>query len=82
MLAEGSEALEWMEVVRKLRYKDYRLMKKEEVSDRKGRLDQLGVKQGSVREFGDMKDFGGFLAGDEELLRWWRRNMGFVKGDE
>ncbi|KAH8596015.1 hypothetical protein B0O99DRAFT_510689 [Bisporella sp. PMI_857] len=77
MLAEGYGALEWMEVVRKLRYKDYRLLKKEYVESWR-----LPIDEGTVIELTSMKELGSFLAKDEELLRWWRVNMGYQSGDD
>jgi hypothetical protein len=29
-----------------------------------------------------MKELGAFLSQDEEIYRWWRVNMGYVKDDE
>lgn len=43
------------------------------------KLQMLGVKSGTVVEFEEMKSFAAFLASDEEVLRWWRVGMGFVK---
>jgi hypothetical protein len=95
MLAEGQGALEWMEVVRvrpallgmlddhanakvqKLRYKDYQLLKKEAVEECR-----LGVPAGTVRELTSVKEFGAFLSRDDEIYRWWRVNMGYVRDNE
>ena len=43
---------------------------------------RLDVPAGSVREFTSMKELGAFLARDEEIYRWWRVNMGYVKDGE
>lgn len=51
-------------------------MKKETV--RECRLD---VPAGTVRELTSVKEFGAFLARDEEIYRWWRVHMGYVKDD-
>ncbi|KAL2070494.1 hypothetical protein VTL71DRAFT_13520 [Oculimacula yallundae] len=67
MLAEGELAGDWLEVVRKLRYKDFRLMKKE-VVQRRGLL----VEPGHVRELSSVKDFGALLEGNGEIFEWWR----------
>jgi len=60
-----------------LRYKDYQLLKKEMVP-----YCRLDVPAGSVRELTSMKELGAFLARDEEIYRWWRVNMGYVKDGE
>lgn len=56
-------------------------MKKAVLMDGEENLGILGVHQGTVREFGEMKAFGAFLARDVKLLRWWRRHMGYLKED-
>ena len=43
---------------------------------------KLDVPQGSVRELTSMKELGVFLARDEEIYRWWRVNMGYMKDEE
>jgi hypothetical protein len=58
----------------KLRYKDYQLLKKEQVDTAR-----LNVPQGMVEELTSMKDLGAFLSQDEKLYRWWRVNMGYQK---
>lgn len=58
----------------KLRYKDYQLMKKEEV-DRA----RMSVPEGEVQEIASVKDLGALLSRDGELYRWWRVNMGYEK---
>ena len=50
------------------------MLKKEPVE--KAHLD---VAEGSVTELTSMKELGAFLARDEELLRWWRVQMGYQK---
>lgn len=77
MLAEGEGALEWMETVRRLRYKDYQLLKKEAIKEYR-----LDVPIGSVKELTSMKDLGAFLSRDDQIYRWWRVNMGYVKDGE
>ncbi|CZS88894.1 uncharacterized protein RCO7_04568 [Rhynchosporium graminicola] len=75
MLAEGELAGDWLEVVRKLRYKDFRLMKKELVQKR-----GLDVEYGGVKELSSVKEFGAFLErgrervgdGDGDIFGWWR----------
>ena len=55
-------------------------MKKDEM--REGRLEQLGVKGGEVLEITSMKELGAFLGRDEELLRWWRSGMGYLRDED
>lgn len=82
MLCEAdalSSIQDWIEGVRKLRYKDYQLMKKEMVilagedSALRGIVDR-----GKVVEIDKLSDFGKTL-GDGELNAWWRRAMGYVR---
>ncbi|KAI9649888.1 hypothetical protein NHQ30_002472 [Ciborinia camelliae] len=80
MLAEGEvgKAEEWLDVVKNLRYKNFELMKKEVVEERK-----LDVPIGRVRQLESLKDYGIEVGKDEVLRKWWRLHMGFVKeGDE
>ncbi|KAG9238507.1 hypothetical protein BJ875DRAFT_450936 [Amylocarpus encephaloides] len=83
MLCEGANgnAKEWETVVRKLRYKDMQLMRRDEGIDRK-HLVPLGIKDGYVREIPEIKEFAKFLEGDAGLYKWWRVWMGYTKGDE
>lgn len=60
-----------------MRYKDYQLLKKETIGECR-----LDVPVGTVRELTSVKEFGAFLAGDDEIYRWWRVNMGYVKDEE
>ena len=72
--SEAQKVVEsWVGVVRRLRYKDYQLLRMELVE--KG---DLGLEVGHVREFGDMKDLGKYL---EEcgIWQWWREHMGFAR---
>jgi hypothetical protein len=55
-------------------------MKKDEM--REGSLEQLGVNKGEVLEITSMKELGAFLGRDEELLRWWRGGMGYLRDKE
>ncbi|KAI9052985.1 hypothetical protein LZ554_003256 [Drepanopeziza brunnea f. sp. 'monogermtubi'] len=73
---EGAEA--WLEVVRKLRYKDFHLMKRA-VVPRRG---LVGIEPGEVRELTSMRDLGAFLQeeGNAEMYEWWRVHMGYKKG--
>ncbi|CAL3962966.1 hypothetical protein PZA11_000028 [Diplocarpon coronariae] len=77
MLAEGEGAGEWLEVVRKLRYKDYHLLRREDVKAR-----GMAIEPGSVVELTTMKDLGAFLEGSREMHTWWRVHMGYTKGDD
>ncbi|KAA8570766.1 hypothetical protein EYC84_000160 [Monilinia fructicola] len=55
MLAEGEvgKAEEWLDVVKNLRYKNFELMKKEGVEERR-----LGIPAGKVRQLESLKDYG------------------------
>ncbi|TVY46663.1 hypothetical protein LOCC1_G003759, partial [Lachnellula occidentalis] len=81
MLCEGHEnrASEWETVVRKLRYKDMRLLKRESISEL--HLATLGVKEGDVEEMEEIKDFAKLLEKDPRLFHSWRVGMGYVKDD-
>ncbi|KUJ06986.1 uncharacterized protein LY89DRAFT_692066 [Mollisia scopiformis] len=72
MLAEGKEldAGDWLEVVRKLRYKDYRLVKREEIPGRR-----LDVEPGNLVETTSLKELRDFLSRDEDLYKWWGLQM-------
>ncbi|KAJ8060453.1 hypothetical protein OCU04_010778 [Sclerotinia nivalis] len=78
MLAEGEvgKAEEWLDVVKNLRYKNFELMKKEEVDWRR-----LDVPIGKVKQLESLKDYGIEVGKDEILRKWWRLHMGFVKGE-
>ncbi|EKD21639.1 hypothetical protein MBM_00752 [Drepanopeziza brunnea f. sp. 'multigermtubi' MB_m1] len=80
MLAEGEGegAREWLEVVRKLRYKDFHLVKREVVL----RRGLVGVEPGEVRELTSLRDLGALLQeeGNAEMYEWWRVHMGYKKG--
>ncbi|KAH8678584.1 hypothetical protein BGZ60DRAFT_370589 [Tricladium varicosporioides] len=79
MLCEGGEGESrgWEDIVRKLRYKDMRLMKREVISEKK--LALLGLKDGEVKEIDDIKQYGKLLEQDAELYQWWRVAMGYAK---
>ncbi|KAH8807848.1 hypothetical protein F5884DRAFT_674790 [Xylogone sp. PMI_703] len=81
MIAEGEGAMEWMEVVKKLRYKDYQLMKKEAV-DSPRLLLSANVPRGTTVELTSTKELSALLMKDEELYRWWRVNMGYQKDED
>lgn len=82
MLCEAdklSSMQDWVEVVRRLRYKDYQLLKKETLvlhTVNEGLAAILD--RGKVLEIEKLNEFGTIL-GDRELLSWWRKAMGFVK---
>lgn len=72
--SEAQKAVEaWVGVVRRLRYKDYQLLRMESVQ--KG---DLGLEAGHVREFEDMKELGKYLEG-RGVWQWWREHMGFAR---
>jgi hypothetical protein len=60
------------EILQKLRYKDYLLLKKEAVQ--RPRLD---VEPGTVNVKTSMKGLVGFLEKEPELYEWWRIHMGY-----
>lgn len=66
---------EWVKSVKRLRYKDFQLLRVEEVGQEEGRL---RVEKGSVREFESMK---GLARALEEcgVIGWWQGVMGFKK---
>jgi hypothetical protein len=64
------------EIGQKLRYKDYQLMKKEEVDTAR-----MSTPPGDVEEITSVKDLGAILERDERLYQWWRVGMGYGKGD-
>ncbi|KAE9371345.1 hypothetical protein N431DRAFT_483897 [Stipitochalara longipes BDJ] len=74
MLAEGESADDWLKVVKKLRYKDFRLMAKDEVAERR-----FDVEPGKVIELTSMKEFAAFLERDPVIYGWWRAKMGFTE---
>ncbi|KAL8756761.1 MAG: hypothetical protein Q9199_002718 [Rusavskia elegans] len=76
MIAEGTEdaVKQWVETVKRLRYKDYRLLRLEAVT-----TGQLSTTPGHVTEFGSMKDLSAYLE-ECDVLSWWAEYMGFTKG--
>ena len=60
-----------------MRYKDYQLLKKEEVDQ--ARLD---VEEGTAMEVTSVKELGAFLERDQVLWKWWRVWMGYQKDDD
>ncbi|CCU75354.1 unnamed protein product [Blumeria hordei] len=74
MLAEGERALQWLDLVKQLRYKDYRLLKKELIAQ-----PLLDVPVGRVVEVTSVKELSTFLRTNTQLYEWWRLNMGFKK---
>lgn len=63
--------------MQKLRYKDYHMMKKEEVARK-----ALDVEPGAVQELTSMKELGAFLERNQEMYEWWRVGMGYKKEDD
>ena len=71
---QAQKAVEsWVDVVKRLRYKDYQLMRMERVE-----VGCLKVDVGSVREFAEMKEFGKYME-KCGMWEWWREHMGFTK---
>jgi hypothetical protein len=54
-------------------------MKKEEVL---GKMNEIDVGRGDVREVKSVKELGALLEGNGELYEWWRVHMGFKKDEE
>lgn len=62
-----SSANQWQQ---KLRYKDYRLVKREAIPERR-----LHIEHGNLVETTSLKDLREFLGKDEELYKWWGLKM-------
>ena len=78
--AEGVAA--WVDVVRGLRYKDYKVLAApSDVSDAGKERHQGQEKhdEGELDEVAEVKDFGRRME-ELGLWEWWRGRMGFVKG--
>lgn len=75
--AEKQDAVQaWVDVVKRLRYKDYRLLRLEEFGEDMGKLT---LESGHVREYAEMKDLSAYL--EECGIRdWWTEHMGFARG--
>lgn len=81
MLVESSslENVEaWVKVVKRLRYKDFRVMRRAEVVGESG--GQLGVERGEVRKFEEVGEMGRWLGGLGGR-GWWVEGMGWGKGE-
>ncbi|KAL2045505.1 hypothetical protein N7G274_001933 [Stereocaulon virgatum] len=75
--SEGEEGVrEWVASVKRLRYKDYQLLRSEAVEQ--GRL---LVEPGDVKEFTSMKGLASEVT-ECDILDWWRLHMGFTKGED
>ncbi|KAL8827427.1 MAG: hypothetical protein Q9170_007015 [Blastenia crenularia] len=76
MIAEGDEegVRSWVEGVKRLRYKDYRLLRLEAIEGK-----QLPIGPGSVLEINSMKELSAYLA-ECDLLNWWTEHMRFTSG--
>ncbi|CAO1606464.1 hypothetical protein XANCAGTX0491_009962 [Xanthoria calcicola] len=76
MIAQGTEdaVKQWVESVKRLRYKDYRLLRLEAVT-----AGELSPHPGSITEFGSMKDLSAYLE-QCEVWEWWAEHMGFANG--
>lgn len=68
----------WVLIVKKLRYKDFRMLRSAEVVER-GQL--AGLKEGEAREFESMKLFRECLE-ESGVLGWWMKAMGFTKRED
>ncbi|KAI4192642.1 MAG: hypothetical protein LQ348_003090 [Seirophora lacunosa] len=75
MMAEGddeAQVKQWVQGVKRLKYKNYRLLRLEAVEGA-----QLPVERGNVQEFEWMKDLSASLAASG-VLPWWTEHMGFT----
>ncbi|KAL8654935.1 MAG: hypothetical protein Q9210_001210 [Variospora velana] len=80
MIAEGDDEAgvkAWVQDVKRLRYKDYRLLRLEAVDDRT----RLPVDRENVEEFESMKELSASLAACG-VLSWWAEHMGFTQQKE
>lgn len=64
----------WVKVVKRLRYKDFRVMRRGEV------VGDFGVRAGQVRVFEEVGEVGRWL-GEEGGREWWVEGMGWGKGE-
>lgn len=81
MLVESSslENVEaWVKVVKRLRYKDFRVMRRAEVVAEGG--GKLGVERGEVRIFEEVGEMGRWLGGWGGR-GWWVEGMGWGKAE-
>ncbi|KAL8800911.1 MAG: hypothetical protein Q9182_004835 [Xanthomendoza sp. 2 TL-2023] len=81
MIAEAANedaVKQWVESVKRSRYKDYRLLRLEAVTQGLGQ-GQLPVAPGNVQEVSSMKDLSAYLSRCE-MLTWWTEHMGFARG--
>ncbi|KAL8991456.1 MAG: hypothetical protein Q9177_000128 [Variospora cf. flavescens] len=82
MIAEGDDEARvkgWVQDVKRLRYKDYRLLRLEAVVDHNAR--RLPVDRAHVEEFESMKELSASLAACG-VLPWWTEHMGFTQPKE
>ncbi|KAL8811110.1 MAG: hypothetical protein Q9223_000883 [Gallowayella weberi] len=81
MIAEAASedaVKHWVKSVQRLRYKDYRLLRLEAVTQGLKQA-QLSRTPGNVQEISSMKDLSAYLS-ECEMLTWWTEHMGFAKG--
>jgi len=64
----------WVKVVKRLRYKDFRVMRRGEV------VGDFGVRAGQVRVFEEVGEVGRWLE-EEGGREWWVEGMGWGKGE-
>ncbi|KAL9599983.1 MAG: hypothetical protein Q9219_003452 [cf. Caloplaca sp. 3 TL-2023] len=84
MVAETDTEAEikaWVGGVKRLRYKDFRLLRLERVMEDDGgsRRRLAGVELGAVKEIESMKEMSSYMA-ECGLLPWWTEGMGFIRG--
>jgi hypothetical protein len=65
------------EILQKLRYKDYLLLRKGVVE-----RPRLNIEPGTVNVKTSMKGLVAFLEREPELYEWWRNHMGYKKGND
>ncbi|RKF53969.1 hypothetical protein OnM2_100017 [Erysiphe neolycopersici] len=72
MFAEGKEALKWLQVVKKLRFRNLKIQKKELVSSA-----LLDLPPGKVIKYESVRELATFLSRRLELYEWWKIHMGY-----
>ncbi|POS84850.1 hypothetical protein EPUL_002449 [Erysiphe pulchra] len=72
MFAEGDGALEWLQAVKKLRFRNFKLRRKELISSA-----FLDLPPGKVIEYESVRELAKYLSRRLEFYEWWRIHMGY-----
>ncbi|CAI6262139.1 unnamed protein product [Periconia digitata] len=82
MYCQGSEqgVQDWVADVKRLRYKDFQLVKKPAVKEGQGEDDEV-MKYGRLQEVESVKEFG-IRMERLGIWAWWRGGMGFTAGEK